>query len=56
MEGHALAEEVDIELLADDAFNFLGDDLKAKITGELEETSEDLRKSNDQGIASDDGE
>ncbi len=54
MEGHVLAEQVDIQFLPDHPLDLLGDDLKTIIPGELQKSTQDLGPADNQGIIAED--
>ena len=48
VEGHALAQQRDVDLVADVAFEALGHQLRAEVAAELEHAADDLRSAEDQ--------
>ncbi len=48
VEGHALAEQGDVELIADVAFDALRHQLRAEVAPELQHAAQDLRAAHDQ--------
>ncbi|MCF6277551.1 MAG: hypothetical protein L3J16_02230 [Anaerolineales bacterium] len=48
VEGHAFAKQGDVEFVADIALQFLGEEICAEVSAELEDAANNLRTANQQ--------